>query len=353
MSDCAGIQLQERFRVGSPPLLGRVSHRLDGHCRGSKHGALVGIRSDQHRDIGLLSFGIDVVDIFRQAPAVHDRTCVAAGCSNESGAHCGLKFLGRLRAQLGERAEFGSCLFGLSQAFHRLELAAAFSDHSMEQAARQRTGREQVGAPRAGGFAEYRDAPCVATERRDILLNPSERGDLIEQTVIARSGAVRFLAQFRMGKETKHAQAVVDGHYHNALPGQLFAIIDGARTGCKSATVDPHHYRKLVARRFGGGVDIQVQTVFAHRGLRAYAGRIGPSLHAYGGKLRCIANAGPFRGDLRRPPAQIRHRGCGEGHALKYSDFGCSASHTGKKALLDPYGFGDGSLEGQHKGKEK
>ncbi len=303
-----GIELQEGTGLGPKPGLRHSLQRVESHGGRREHGALIGIRPDENGHVVLLALGIDRIDIFRQAPAVYNRSGIASVRADESGPHVGLDSFGGLGAQLGKRAEFRSCLFRLSQALHGFELASAFANHPVEQSAREGASRQQVGAPGAGRLAEDGDRLRIAAESRDILLHPLQGGDLIEQAEIGGSGVIGFPGQFRMREETEHAQAIVDGHHDDTLPGQLFAIVGGHRRspGGQRAAVDPHHHRELVIRRFGCRIDIQIQAVLFHRSrLGADAGRIRTPLHADGGELRGLANAGPFGSGLRSAPSKI------------------------------------------------
>src|SRR5437763_6382356 len=74
---------------------------------------------------------------------------------------------------------------------------------------------------------------------------------------------VGFPRQFRMGKETERAKAVVVGNKYDTLLGQRFSVISRFGTGarCKAAAVGKHNHRHAVGRRFRRRPDIHVETV--------------------------------------------------------------------------------------------
>ena len=78
-----------------------------------------------------------------------------------------------------------------------LRAGSALDDRFVEQALRQRRHQERRHAQPASRLAENRHVVDVAAERAHVALDPLQPGDLIEQTVVARS-VTRFLAQERV-----------------------------------------------------------------------------------------------------------------------------------------------------------
>src|SRR5271167_4532700 len=138
--------------------------------------------------------------------------------------------------------EFHAGLFHVSQFGGGRELTTAFSDGSLKQPVRERRCYQIINAPRSGRFAENRYPLGIATKRRDVLLHPFERRDLVQQAVVARRITVGFLGELRVREETKYTQAIVDGHHHHALLGQCLAVVKRTRASDQSSAVNPHHY---------------------------------------------------------------------------------------------------------------
>ena len=76
----------------------------------------------------------------------------------------------------------------------------------------------------AGRLAEDRDVAGVAAEGCDVLLDPLQRGDLVEQAVIARGVLRGFGAELGMGEEAQAADALGHRHDDHAALGQTCAV---------------------------------------------------------------------------------------------------------------------------------
>src|SRR3546814_14569929 len=68
-----------------------------------------------------------------------------------------------------------------------------------------------------------------------------QRGDLIEQPVIARGVFGRFGGQRRMREPAEHAQPIIDRDEDDAAPCEIRAIVDwlGTAAAPQRAAVDP------------------------------------------------------------------------------------------------------------------
>ena len=71
------------------------------------------------------------------------------------------------------------------------QIGAALADRLLEQALRQRRCHQRADRERSRRLAEDRDVVGIAAEGRDVLLHPLQRGDLIQQAVVARGVARR------------------------------------------------------------------------------------------------------------------------------------------------------------------
>lgn len=76
----------------------------------------------------------------------------------------------------------------------------------MEQPFRFRRGHQRQHAARPGGFAKQRDVGGIPAEGVDILLNPLQGGNLIEQREIIETFA-RLFFQRRMGEKSRDGPA--------------------------------------------------------------------------------------------------------------------------------------------------
>src|SRR5215831_4490172 len=105
----------------------------------------------------------------------------------------------------------------------------------------------------------------IAAERRDVPNHPSQRSNLIEQAVVARSSMLRFLGKFRVGEESKHAEAVVRLDDNHTPLCEIFPIIAnlGVAAGYEPSAVIPNKDRKIVALRICRDPDVQIQTILA------------------------------------------------------------------------------------------
>ena len=89
-----------------------------------------------------------------------------------------------------------------------------------DQAVRERRGHQRDGVERAGREAEQRHVAGVAAEGADVLVNPLQRGELVEDAVLAGGQAV-FCGQGGMPDEAERAEPVVERHDHDAARGRM------------------------------------------------------------------------------------------------------------------------------------
>src|SRR5260370_39253323 len=91
-----------------------------------------------------------------------------------------------------------------------------------EKASGQGRGHEHGRVMRSSGRPTQENAPRIATKGSDVLLQPFQRRNLVEDAVIAR-GMVRILRrEGRMREESEGTEAVVQGHHDGwgkARPG--------------------------------------------------------------------------------------------------------------------------------------
>ncbi len=143
--------------------------------------------------------------------------------------------------------------------------------------------------------AEDRHPVGVATEGRDVPLDPLEGRDLIEYSVISRRMMVGFLSQLGMRKVAEWSQAVVDRHRDDPLPGQVRSPVRPHGSGfvLQAPAVKPDHYRPFLVRRFRRGPHVEVQAILVLFGWVAPL-RAGP--HGRGRVRDVDATETPFRG---------------------------------------------------------
>ena len=109
----------------------------------------------------------------------------------------------------------------------RRKTAATLGNRTGEEALCRGRGREHADGDSTGGLTENRHTRGIATETRNVLLDPLQPRDLVAKPVVARSCAA-FLTELRMREETEHTDAVGDAHDHDALLRQPSAIVGGA-----------------------------------------------------------------------------------------------------------------------------
>src|SRR5437764_14649022 len=111
---------------------------------------------------------------------------------------------------------------------------------------------------------------CIAAESSNILLNPFQRSQLIQQTIITGGMVGRLSRQFRVGKEAEHAYAVVDADKYNTFSGHGFTIVNRNRAAAadEPAAIDPDEHRSLLAAGMTWRPNIQIETILADRLLR-------------------------------------------------------------------------------------
>ena len=189
------------------------------------------------------------------------RQRVAVGERREADAlHRRHHLLPRHRAQLGDRVR----LLRLREADavrllvrHRPRAAdagAAVRDGALEESLRERRRGQAVHGARAGRLPGDRHAGRVAAERRDVVVHPSQRGNLIEQPVVARRVVARLLVEIRVREKPEHADPVIEGDDDQALRGQSLAVVGRDRSGAFDvpAAIDVDEHRTLRIRRAAG-----------------------------------------------------------------------------------------------------
>ena len=202
-------------------------------------------------------------------------------------------FLGGGQAE-GSVFQLGSC-----------DHIRALCDRFREQAASRRRCHQVHHAQPARRFAGDGHVGRISAEGADVLPNPFEPLDQIEQCVIAGYSERRLFTQLWMRQPAEDTEAKVERDHDDALVGKLCAVIQSvpARTRSKSASVYPEKDRRIA--RIGGSPDIQRQAVLAHRnrnpGVDALA-RVF-RLEACGSEFGCLFDAGPTRHRAGRSPA--------------------------------------------------
>ena len=186
----------------------------------------------------------------------------------------------------------------------------------------------------ARGLPGERHATGVTAEGRDVPPDPLQRGDAIEQPVVPGSVPRGLRAQPGMREEAECAQAVVDGHHHEAATGELGAVVHGHRAGSSGqrAAVQPHEHRALRAARSLRGPEVEVEAVLARPLLRdelRRPGRRGP-WHLLAARSDAVgpAHAAPGRRRLRRLPPERPDRRPRVGHPPE--DDGRRARRSGR-----------------------
>ena len=213
----------------------------------------------------------------------------------------------------------------------------------MHQPRRQRRCGHVVHAPGTGRLTEDGYPVRIPPERRDVVLNPPQRSDLVKDPVVPRRPVRRLFAEQGMRQIPERAHPVVDGHHDRPTPRQCGPVIGAVRPvpDPQATPMNPHQHRQRVSRR-GRCPDVQIQAVFGRllhpcvieRGVR----RLGVHLDAGGPGGRGIADPGPFRRRLWRTPAQIAHRRRSERQSAMHPDVGIP---VGRHAFRHALSHGD------------
>ena len=174
------------------------------------------------------------------------------------------KFLGGLAHEIQRRD--GALRLGGPAGRNPVHTAAALDDRFLDQIPRQRRGNERLDAAGARALAQDRDVVRIPAECGDVGMDPFERGDLVQEAVVAGNVVRTLRGQERMDQEAEDAEPVVDRDQDDALLGPDLAVELGLVPPAAGvgAAVDPHRHRQLLARLARGrGPDIQVQAVLA------------------------------------------------------------------------------------------
>lgn len=109
----------------------------------------------------------------------------------------------------------------------------------------------------AGGLPEDGDAAEIASEGPDVVPDPGEGGDLVQQAPVGGGVGEDAVAE--------GAEPVVERDQDDPVPGEGRSVVDGDGGGPpgEGAPVDPHHDRQPGPGRGVGGPHVEVQAVVA------------------------------------------------------------------------------------------
>ena len=197
--------------------------------------------------------------------------------------------------------------------------AAALGDALLEEALGLLHHTEEGGGAAAGGLAEDGHVVGVAAEGLNVLLDPLQGLDMVQQT--QAGGVLVVLAALHLGEvdEAHEADAVVGGDHDDVLVllHEELAVIEGiggAAPG-EAATVEEDHHR-LAGGTEVLGPDVQGQAVLADLVVgRPLAGPL--ILDAALAELVRGEGLVAVVGGLGGLPAELAHRGLGVGDALE------------------------------------
>ena len=168
----------------------------------------------------------------------------------------------------------------------------------------------------AGGLAEDRDVARVAAEALDVVVDPLQRGDLVQLADVGgrTPGIAAVPAEIEV---PERSDAVVDRHHDDvAAFGQRAAVVRGlrSRSVAEPAAVDPEQHRSpcTVQRR---RVHVERQAVLALGDRRPETGRDERVLRGGVAELDRVARAGPRVERLGCGEATVADRRLGERHA--------------------------------------
>src|SRR2546425_5321165 len=225
------------------------------------------------------------------------------------------------------------------------EAPTALADGALEETAAERRGDEHAHRPRAGGLAHNRHAIRVAAKRRDVLPDPVERRNLVEEPVIAGRMMCRFGGQLGMRQIPEGSEPGIHRDEHDAFLREWRAVrrVADARPECPASTVVPDDHGPPLAGG-GGGPDVQGQAIFA-----LSFGRIGEGsrwmavLRAGGADRVAASGAAPRLHRLRWLPAEVTDGRRRERNPLVAAD--AVSAHAGNQPAFDlDRGGGRGTL---------
>ena len=258
---------------------------------------LAGRVAEDHRDRRRQGRRVGIERIARQGPPVLHRPHVGGRAARRHELLHRQRFK-HVDAVPGQRQRGQQLFRVMRRGGHATgrDLLAAHGQHAVEQAGRGRHGHERRALRAAAGLAEDRDVARIAAELLDVVADPPQGQDQIEDAGVARVGE-RLAADLGQEQVAEHVQAVVHGHHrHVAAAAQTgavgFDLVAGAAR--VAARVEPHEHGTPAAVTQARRPDVQVQAVFAHR----------PAAPTGLGRDRAegdrVADAGPRRGRKRR-----------------------------------------------------
>lgn len=223
--------------------------------------ALVSVVADQQWHISLLAGGVQVVRVIRYDVAINDGQCrVRVRNLRQAVESRGRDHLRRNSSQLAYRIRTERCckrhaaLLGIAQNRHSFgrargtHVAAALRDGGVEKATRQRRDHELVDRPCTGRLANDRDIPRIATERFDVVSNPTQPRDHIEQAVVTRHFVLRFCRELGMHEKTDRPDTIGKVDRDDLMCAcQLVTVVERRRrrAEAKRAAVQVNHDRQL------------------------------------------------------------------------------------------------------------
>ena len=75
------------------------------------------------------------------------------------------------------------------------------------------------------GLAKAGDIVRVAAKEGDVLMNPFQRLDHVQDAIVAAAAVFTLGLQLRVGVEAEHIQAVGDGNQDHALGAEAVAAV--------------------------------------------------------------------------------------------------------------------------------
>ena len=255
------IQRAEFRIIRAEITLGVLGKRFKIRAVHRRKQAFIRVGADDHRHLTDPPAEKSVIRILLQHIAVDNRA---------EGERAGRRFgrrEDRLRRQRAHRLyiraaqlllQRGAVRFRVLQRTGAGARAAALQNRAAVQTARQRRRKQHSYAHCAGRLPVDRDAVRVTAERADIALDPAQRGNLIEQSVISARPVRILRGERRVRKKAERAETIVDGDEDLALLDKRHALIQRliAQTALKAAAVHPEMHRQVLPRRLSRRPDI-------------------------------------------------------------------------------------------------
>ena len=187
---------------------------------------------------------------------------------------------------------------------------AAHAHGPIEQALGQRAGFQGKDRHRPRRLPDDGNVVRIAAEPGDVVANPLQRRDLVEQAIVAGRPGFGFRRKLRMGEKSQRPEPVIEIDDDDVVLRQVLAAVKrhAGRAHEERTAVDEDDDRRV--GQPGLRPDIEVEAVLAHHlGAGILVGHdAAQRLHALRPETVRMTHCGPALGRGRRTPAKFANR---------------------------------------------